>query len=171
MKTKLRVEFLTQEGSTYILPLFEEFFRKFSNEFEIVHISYSPPMGGRPRVKLAMELLWLYGVVGFSRLAGRFITGRLLGSMRLGRNAKAYYSLPQLAEAYGVPCQRIGNPNAPEVVKQITRRSSDLIVSVACPYILKSKLLNLPPLGCINIHHAPLPRYQGMMPTFWQMYN
>ena len=44
-------------------------------------------------------------------------------------------------------------------------------MSVACPYILKSKLLNLPPLGCINIHHAPLPRYQGMMPTFWQMYN
>ncbi|HWS18998.1 MAG TPA: formyltransferase family protein, partial [Candidatus Elarobacter sp.] len=25
--------------------------------------------------------------------------------------------------------------------------------------------------GCINIHHAPLPRYKGMMPTFWQLYH
>ena len=28
-----------------------------------------------------------------------------------------------------------------------------------------------PPLGCINIHHAPLPAYKGMMPTFWQMFH
>jgi methionyl-tRNA formyltransferase len=24
-------------------------------------------------------------------------------------------------------------------------------------------------MGCINLHNAPLPRYKGMMPTFWQM--
>jgi methionyl-tRNA formyltransferase len=36
---------------------------------------------------------------------------------------------------------------------------------------LKEKVLALPPLGCVNIHHAPLPRYKGMMPTFWQMYH
>src|SRR5205823_5731761 len=24
-------------------------------------------------------------------------------------------------------------------------------------------------LGCINLHSAPLPRYQGMMPNFWTM--
>jgi methionyl-tRNA formyltransferase len=53
----------------------------------------------------------------------------------------------------------------------IERRKPDLIVSIACPYILKSKLLNTPPLGCINIHHAPLPQYKGMMPTFWQLYH
>jgi len=23
----------------------------------------------------------------------------------------------------------------------------------------------------VNIHHAPLPRYKGMMPTFWQMFH
>jgi methionyl-tRNA formyltransferase len=32
-------------------------------------------------------------------------------------------------------------------------------------------LIDLPRLGCINIHHAPLPRYRGMMPNFWQLYH
>jgi methionyl-tRNA formyltransferase len=31
--------------------------------------------------------------------------------------------------------------------------------------------LSVPPQGCINIHHAPLPRYKGMMPRFWQLYH
>ena len=168
---KLRIQFLTQDGSGYVLPLFEEFLRNYSGEFDIINICYSPPMGSRPRVQLALELLCLYGPIGFARLAARFLRGRALGFLRLGRNAKKYYTLPQLAAAYHVPCQRIENPNQPEIVRQITERGPELIVSVACPYILKRKLLSIPALGCINIHHAPLPRYQGMMPTFWQMYH
>ena len=27
----------------------------------------------------------------------------------------------------------------------------------------------MPRFGCINLHSAPLPRYQGMMPNFWTM--
>jgi len=26
-------------------------------------------------------------------------------------------------------------------------------------------------MGCINIHNAPLPKYRGMLPNFWQMYH
>jgi methionyl-tRNA formyltransferase len=42
---------------------------------------------------------------------------------------------------------------------------------VACPFILKRPILEMPKRAAINIHHAPLPRYKGMMPTFWQMYH
>ena len=65
----------------------------------------------------------------------------------------------------------VDNPNSSDFVQGIKNRNSDLIVSVACPFILKKLLLSTPPLGCINIHHAPLPRYKGMMPTFWQLYH
>ncbi|MFM6349575.1 MAG: methionyl-tRNA formyltransferase, partial [Dolichospermum sp.] len=47
----------------------------------------------------------------------------------------------------------------------------DLLVSVAASQILKKAVLEVPPLGCINLHSAPLPRYQGMMPNFWTMVN
>ena len=79
--------------------------------------------------------------------------------------------MPQLCRAYKIAYQSVQDPNSPAFLESFTNRKCDLLVSVACPYILKKKLLSVPPLGCINIHHAPLPRYRGMMPTFWQLYH
>jgi methionyl-tRNA formyltransferase len=67
--------------------------------------------------------------------------------------------------------ERVGNPNQPEFTGGLQQRAPELLISVACPYILKEKILGIPPRGCINIHHAPLPRYKGMMPTFWQLFH
>jgi methionyl-tRNA formyltransferase len=81
------------------------------------------------------------------------------------------YNLEQIATAYRIPYKKTGNPNAAEFVESVRQRGADVLVSVACPYILKNALLCVPPRGCVNIHHAPLPCYKGMMPTFWQMYH
>lgn len=167
----MKIEFLTEEDALYILPLFEEFLRYFSTKFEIVQVSCCPVMGNRPRMQLARELTWLYGFSGFSRLVSRYLIARVLSRMPRKPDASRYYSIEQLCAAYGVPYRAIGNPNASEFVNDVRERRADLIVSVACPYILKRPLLELPRLGCINLHHAPLPRYKGMMPTFWQLYH
>lgn len=167
----MRIEFLTQDDPLYILPFFEEFLRNYASEFTILQISCSPTMGKRSRAQLLRELTSLYGIVGFTRLLGRTAKYRFLSKFTKGREARQFYSLKQAATAYAVPCQKIGSPNAAEFVEAVRRRSADLIVSVACPYILKEPLLSLPPRGCVNIHHAPLPRYKGMMPTFWQMFH
>src|SRR5262249_6169966 len=82
-----------------------------------------------------------------------------------------FYSVAKICGAFKIPHAFIGNPNREEFKKSIAALAPDLLVSVACPYILKEELLSLPPRGCINIHHAPLPRYKGMMPTFWQMFH
>lgn len=167
----MRIEFLTQDDPVYILPLFDEFFRAAGSEFEVTRVSCCRTMGSRSRTQLAKELLWLYGPLGLARLLGRSAAAKTAGKLPLGRNARRFYSIAQACAAYGVPFGRIGNPNAAEFLRELGERRPDLIVSVACPYILKAKLLGTPPLGCINIHHAPLPRYKGMMPTFWQLYH
>jgi methionyl-tRNA formyltransferase len=87
------------------------------------------------------------------------------------QGAAKYHSLRQVAQAYGVPYVMVPDPNSQEYRDQLKARKPDLLASVACPIILKAPLLQIPPMGCINIHHAPLPRYKGMMPTFWQMYH
>jgi len=167
----MRIEFLTQDDPLYILPFFDEFLRNYASDFTIVQISCSPTMGKRSRIQMLRELTSLYGLVGFIRLVGRAAKYRLLGKLRKSREARQFYSLEQAASAYGIPYRRIGNPNAADFVESVRQRTADLIVSVACPYILKQALLSLPPQGCVNIHHAPLPRYKGMMPTFWQMFH
>jgi methionyl-tRNA formyltransferase len=165
----MRIEFLTQDDPLYILPFFDEFLRNYTSEFDILQISCCPTMGKRSRFQLLRELMALYGVGGFVRLLARTAQSRLLGRLPKGPNARKFYSLQQLSGAFRIPYKKIGNPNSDEFVDSVRQRSADLIVSVACPYILKEKLLSMPPQGCVNIHHAPLPRYKGMMPTFWQM--
>ncbi len=167
----MRIEFLTQDDPLYILPFFDEFLRNYASEFTILQISCSPTMGKRSRIQLVRELTSLYGVVGFVRLLSTAAKYRTLGKFRKTRDARQFYSLEQAAQAYSIPFVKIGNPNASEFVESVRQRSADLIVSVACPYILKDTFLSLPPRGCVNIHHAPLPRYKGMMPTFWQMFH
>jgi methionyl-tRNA formyltransferase len=167
----MRIELLTHDDPHYTLPFFEEFFRNYAGEFEIVHVSVCRAMGNRKRSELLRALLNLYGPVGMARLAASVACARALAMLPRTRRARRFYSLRQLCQAFDVPCDLIGNPNQPEILGQIRARKPDLILSVACPFLIKKDLLGLPPLGCVNIHHAPLPRYRGMMPTFWQMYH
>ena len=167
----MRIEFLTQDDPLYVFPFFKEFVCNYASEFEIVQISSSPTMGNRSRMRMLKELTQLYGVLGMGRLVSRLTRSRLLGAFPKGRGSGKYASLSQLCKSYGIPYARIENPNATEFVEKVRRRSPDVLVSVACPFIVKEPLLSLTRKGAINIHHAPLPKYRGMMPTFWQMYH
>jgi len=166
----MKIEFLTQDDPLYVLPFFDEFVRIYASEFEILHIATCPTMGKRSRVQMVKELTQLYGVTGMARLVFRLAFSKLAGLLPRKLGATGYRTLAQLCRAYGIAYTQIGNPNAPEFMELVRGRVPDLLVSVACPYILKEPLLTLAPMGAINIHHAPLPRYKGMMPTFWQMY-
>jgi len=166
----MKLEFITEED-LYVLPLFEEFFRNVPADFEIVRVSCCRIMGNRPRLQLVRELIWLYGITGFCRMVMRHLIARLLSHLPRQPRASRYYSIEQLCASYGVEYARIGNPNAEPFAQEVTARGADILVSVACPFILKRRLLETPPLGCINLHNAPLPKYKGMMPTFWQLYH
>jgi methionyl-tRNA formyltransferase len=168
----MKIEFLTTDDPLYILPFFEEFITRYAAEFEIIGVWGCRTMGKRPRGQLIRELLSLYGPIGFARLASRMAWYRAASVQRKDTGATRYYSLQQLCAAYGIPFNRVDStPNSPEFISGLRERQADVLVSVACPFILKSEVLSVPHKGCINIHHAPLPRYKGMMPTFWQMYH
>lgn len=50
------------------------------------------------------------------------------------------------------------------VVEQMSKYQPDVIVVVAFGQILPESILNLPPLGCINVHASLLPKYRGAAP-------
>lgn len=43
----------------------------------------------------------------------------------------------------------------------------DLLISIGGNQIFKRPLLDLATHGCINLHTALLPKYRGLMPSFW----
>ena len=54
------------------------------------------------------------------------------------------------------------NVNDPAVIEQIKATQPDLIVSVSMNQIVKKEILTMPHKRCINVHCAPLPRYDRM---------
>jgi methionyl-tRNA formyltransferase len=167
----MRVVFLTQDDPLYILPFFESLFALNIEPIKVTGIFACRSMGNRKRMKLLRELVSLYGAAGFAKLLALQTRERLMAMSRSSVILRKSHSLKEVAAGHRVPYQRIDNPNHPENVERIAAHRPDVLASVACPFILKAALLNLPVRAALNIHHAPLPRYKGMMPTFWQMFH
>ncbi|MBK7453912.1 MAG: hypothetical protein IPJ46_09430 [Anaerolineales bacterium] len=50
--------------------------------------------------------------------------------------------------------------NAENFRQHLREAGTDLLISVSCPQIFKKPLIELPQLGCLNIHGAILPHYR-----------
>ncbi len=72
---------------------------------------------------------------------------------------------------HGVRHWLTANINEPAFVQMLRDLQPDLIISVSMNQVAKRELLKMPPLGCINVHCAPLPRYAGMSPYVWALAN
>jgi methionyl-tRNA formyltransferase len=58
-----------------------------------------------------------------------------------------------------------------ESLEIIRSYKPDLLISIAGNQIFKQPLINLAPKGCLNLHTALLPKYRGLMPSFWVLKN
>lgn len=54
--------------------------------------------------------------------------------------------------------------NTPEALEELRKHKPEMIVLMAYGIILKKDLLDLPHLGCINVHASLLPRHRGASP-------
>jgi len=61
--------------------------------------------------------------------------------------------------------------NHTDSLKQIKAYKPDLLISIAGNQIFKQPLIDLAPKGCLNLHTALLPKYRGLMPSFWVLKN
>jgi methionyl-tRNA formyltransferase len=70
----------------------------------------------------------------------------------------------QAATAAGVPVIQPESVRAPEFFQTLRDIDPELIVVTAFGRILPGEILNLPRLGCINVHTSLLPKYRGAAP-------
>jgi methionyl-tRNA formyltransferase len=77
----------------------------------------------------------------------------------------------ELAVRHEIPVYQPVKVRAPEFVEIIRSFAPDVIVVVAFGQILPKVLLDIPPLGCINVHASLLPRYRGAAPLNWCIIN
>ncbi|HYW21391.1 MAG TPA: methionyl-tRNA formyltransferase [Nodularia sp. (in: cyanobacteria)] len=58
-----------------------------------------------------------------------------------------------------------------ETLTQLRESGADVFVVVAYGQILSPEILEMPKLGCINVHGSILPQYRGAAPIQWCLYN
>lgn len=58
-----------------------------------------------------------------------------------------------------------------EFIEEVKKLEPDVICVVAYGKILPKELLEIPRLGCINVHGSLLPKYRGAAPIQWAILN
>ncbi|HIP39783.1 MAG TPA: methionyl-tRNA formyltransferase [Desulfocapsa sulfexigens] len=72
-----------------------------------------------------------------------------------------------LAQSASIPVLQPTKIKTTEFADELRSFNPDLIIVAAYGRILPATILDLPPLGCINIHGSLLPRHRGAAPIQW----
>ncbi|MYF23702.1 MAG: methionyl-tRNA formyltransferase [Nitrospira sp. SB0678_bin_10] len=75
----------------------------------------------------------------------------------------------ELALAKGLPVSQPDKIKSPEFLQQLAEWKPDVIAVTAFGRILPKPILDLPPMGCVNVHGSLLPAYRGAAPIQWAL--
>jgi methionyl-tRNA formyltransferase len=163
----MKIALVTQEEPFYLPPALDTLCTARQKDIAALIIL---PSFNESLSATAKRLYEFYGPWDFARLSGRFVWAKIADHVNRLSPLMRPYSAVDVARRYEIPIYQPSKINAAEFVTILRDEiRPDLLVSVAASQILHRRVLEIPPLGCINLHSAPLPRYQGMMPNFWTM--
>jgi len=155
----IRAVFLTTNDPIYLPAFFDRVLESMAHKTKAVFIV--PPLY---RKQTVWGAFWRYfrtfgweGVIG---LVPRVIRAKIDGQ-----------SIKAVCKNQRVHSDIIQDVNSPDFLRQLQSMEANLIISVSCPQIFKNPLINMPSLGCLNIHGAILPNYRGILPSFWMLAN
>ena len=77
----------------------------------------------------------------------------------------------ELALQYHLPVYQPNTLRTGEAYEILKELSPDLIAVVAYGKLLPKEILDLPPMGCVNVHGSLLPKYRGAAPIQWAVLN
>ena len=89
-----------------------------------------------------------------------------------GRGRKVLPSpVKELALQAGIPVLQPERVKGDDFHAELRQIEPDIIVLTAYGKILPGRIINLPPLGTINVHGSLLPKYRGAAPIQWALIN
>ena len=77
----------------------------------------------------------------------------------------------EIALAHNIPVYQPVSLKTGDALEQLRELQPDLIAVAAYGKILPAEILELPRLGCINVHSSLLPKYRGAAPIHWAILN
>lgn len=165
MTEDLEVVVVTQNDPFYVPVLLEKFFEELDDRVTVSRVVCLSPFN-ESLPELLSRTYRLFGPRGFLLHSFSYLVRRTLDSVNAGR-----HSVRKISESRGVPVDYVESVNSEGFIRQVESDEIDIILSASVPEIFNEELLSAPAWGCLNIHTADLPKYRGMMPTFWALYH
>jgi len=163
----MKIIFITQNDVFYLGKSFDYLFSNFPDHSKIIGViisGFSP--FGKPKsiIKRIIRSYNVFGLKFFLRYAFKYIYATIFSRKYLIRNILKKYRINEIR----LPNK---NLNSLESINYIKSLEPDLIISISSNQIFKKQLIEIPKLGCLNLHTALLPQYKGLMPVFWALKN
>lgn len=161
----MRITIITQSDPFYLAENINYLLNKLPQHSQVVStvlLDVSPFCKKESFLKKAKRTLNIFGFRFFIHYSIKYVISKLSPNKSV-LNVLKKHKIPIVELNHGI--------NHLESLKQIKSCAPDLLISIAGNQIFKKELINLAPKGCINLHSALLPKYRGLMPSFWVLKN
>ncbi|HDH07471.1 MAG TPA: hypothetical protein ENG89_00430 [Candidatus Moranbacteria bacterium] len=167
----MNIMFVTQDEPFYIKSFFRRFLSQYLEKDMIKGVLIQKTFNQGSFSGVLKKALDFYGKFGFFYMGLQYAGIKASDLQSRLLNIQFNHSIEQIVEKHGIPLLKFESVNGVDFLEFIRKEDISLIISVAASEIFKKSVLNAPAMGCINVHSAPLPKYRGMMPNFWTLYN
>lgn len=112
------------------------------------------------------------GVGSVARGGLRLLKARLGATARTVTGASSgYSSLLEIASRRDLETVDVTHLHRAETLQALQAVTPDLIIVAGFSRILKSEVIGIPSIACVNIHPSLLPAYRGPNPVYWVVAN
>lgn len=161
----MRVTLLTQDEPFFLAESTDYVLKNLPKGTEVVScvLFEVSPFGKKETFyQKAKKTLHIFGFSFFVHYAWKFVLSRFSPKKSISK-VLSKHGIQEIRLKKGI--------NHPESLEILNSYKPDLLISIAGNQIFKKKLINLAPKGCLNLHTALLPKYRGLMPSFWVLKN
>jgi methionyl-tRNA formyltransferase len=161
----MNIVIITQDSPFYLAENINYFLSRLPSHSRVSACVLLAPSPFGKKETTSRKILKTYRVFGlrfFLNYGLRFVLSRLVPARNI-RHILARHNITTTELEKSI--------NSKVAIEMIRHHQPDLLISIQANVIFKRPLIDLAPQGCLNVHTAMLPKYRGLMPTFWVMKN
>jgi methionyl-tRNA formyltransferase len=161
-----------QDDPFYLPKVLDKYLREFAESTAGINIQPNT-QGKRTVVQTALDLLKMYGPWYFQWKLRHYLWNKVKARVVNGwlGSTRRCYTVEAVARRYGVPVHRTEDVNSEAFRKLLRDLGVEFIVSISGTQLYRKALREQTVRGIVNCHGALLPRYRGLMPSFWTLCN
>ena len=168
----MNILFVTINDNQYLPALFDKVFKNKQPTDNYKVLLTRPLYKNESFFRMILKYYNTFGFLEFSRFSLSMIRLTLLDFISQKKGMGSSFSVEGVSKLHGVSVLKTNKDvNNEEIINQIKELNIDLVISIACPHLFKETLISTPPKGCLNLHGSPLPKYRGVLPSFWMLKN